>query len=45
MPFATGLDDPKGMVAWLNWLYVTDKNRVWKIDRKGKPEVIAAAAA
>jgi hypothetical protein len=45
VPFATGLDDPKGMVSWLNWLYVTDKKRVWKIDRKGKAEVVAAAAA
>ena len=45
VPFATGLDDPKGMVAWLNWLYVTDNKRVVKIDRKGKVEVIAAEAA
>ncbi len=45
VPFATGLDDPKGMVAWLNWLYVTDKKRVWKIDRKGNAEVFAAETA
>src|SRR5262249_24512239 len=42
---AVGLDDPQGMVAWLNWLYVTDRKRVWKIDRKGKAEVFAAEAA
>src|SRR5947209_4436545 len=36
VPFATGLDDPKGIVAWTNLLFVTDKKRVWKIDPKGK---------
>jgi glucose/arabinose dehydrogenase len=45
VPFATGLDDPKGMVAWANWLFVTDKKRVWRIDRKGKAEVFAAEKA
>src|SRR5262245_47668228 len=31
-PFATGLDDPKGIVASGDALYVADKKRVVKID-------------
>jgi glucose/arabinose dehydrogenase len=45
VPFATGLDDPKGMVAWQRWLFVADNQRVWRIDPKGKAEVFAAAKA
>jgi glucose/arabinose dehydrogenase len=41
--FATGLDDPQGIVAHHDSLYVVDKNRVWKIDAAGKPTVLAAA--
>jgi glucose/arabinose dehydrogenase len=44
-PFATGFDDPKGIVAHRNSLFVTDKNRVWKIDGSGKPTVLAATGA
>ncbi len=44
-PFASGFDDPKGIVAHRNSLFVTDKNRVWKIDGLGKPTVLAAASA
>ena len=36
-PFATGLDDPKGIVAFQNAFYVTDKTRVVKVDAKAKP--------
>jgi glucose/arabinose dehydrogenase len=42
VPFATGLDIPGGMVSWQNGLFVTDKNRIWRIDDKGKPKVFAA---
>lgn len=35
-PFATGLDDPKGIVAFQNALYLTDKTRVVKVDANGK---------
>src|SRR5262249_19572706 len=42
VPFTTGQNDPKGMVAGGNSLFVTDKKRVWRIDRKGKPHVFAA---
>ncbi len=44
-PFATGLDDPKGMVFWQQWLFVTDNKRVWRIDAKGKAAVFAAKEA
>lgn len=44
-PYATGLDDPKGMFAFRNSLYVTDKNRVWRIEASGKASVFAAADA
>ena len=45
VPFATGLDDPKGMVAYREWLFVADKTRVWKVDAKGNKTVFAAAEA
>lgn len=40
-PFATGLDDPKGIVAYQNILYVADNKKVLRIDNKGKVTVIA----
>ena len=42
-PFATGLNDPKGIVTWENAFYVTDKSRVVKIDAMGKTTVFAPA--
>ena len=42
-PFATGLDDPKGLVAWKDKLFTADKKRVWQIDAAGKATVYAAA--
>jgi glucose/arabinose dehydrogenase len=45
IPFATGLDDPQGIVAHHDSVYVADKSRVWKIDASGKPTVLAAADA
>jgi sugar lactone lactonase YvrE len=44
-PFAAGMDQPHGIVAFQQWLFVVDKNRVWRIDRKGKAEVFAAPNA
>jgi len=38
VPFAKGLNDPKGLVAFQQWLFVADNKRVWRIDRKGKVE-------
>ncbi|HEY2251142.1 MAG TPA: hypothetical protein VGH74_08785, partial [Planctomycetaceae bacterium] len=40
-PFATGLDDPKGIVYFNNAFYVTDKTRVVKIDMGGKVTALA----
>lgn len=34
--FATGLDDPKGIVFFRDALYTTDKTRIVKIDGQGK---------
>ena len=45
VPFATGLDDPKGLAVYQDWLFVADKQRIWRIDRKGKAEVFVAASA
>src|SRR5205814_1021848 len=45
VPFATGLDDPTGMAGWGEWLFVADRQRVWRIDRKGKASEFAAAKA
>jgi glucose/arabinose dehydrogenase len=45
IPFATGLDDPRGLAVYQDWLFVADKKRIWRIDRKGKPEVFVAASA
>ena len=39
VPFATGLDDPKGLTASRKWLFTADKDRIWRIDMKGKAEV------
>ncbi len=41
VPFAAGLDDPKGLVALHRELFVADKQRVWRIDESGKAEVFA----
>ena len=35
-PFATGLDDPRGIAFTGGSLYVADVKRVWKIDKAGK---------
>jgi glucose/arabinose dehydrogenase len=40
-PFVSGLNDPKGMVAFKDNLFVADKNRVLRIDRKAKVTVVA----
>lgn len=44
-PFAQGLDDPKGMVAWQKDLYVADNTRVVRIDASGKWTVWVQPAA
>jgi len=44
MPFVAGLDDPKGIASYQKWLFVTDKNKVLRIDtttKTPKAEVFA----
>ncbi len=43
--FATGMDDPKGLVFSGKTLYVADKTRVLKVAADGKWQVFAAADA
>lgn len=43
VPFATGLDDPKGIVFFDRFFYATDKKRVVRISLDGKVTVMAAA--
>jgi glucose/arabinose dehydrogenase len=44
-PFATGLDDPKGLVVHQKWMYVNDKDRVIRIDGTGKTSVFVGPDA
>jgi gluconolactonase len=43
--FATGLDDPKGLVFVGDSLFVADLKKVWKIDASGKVEVFVDSEA
>ena len=45
VPFATGLDDPKGLAAYQDWLFVADKNKVWRIDKTGKADLFVPTNA
>ncbi len=46
VPFVDGFDDPKGMVAYQQTLYVADKTRVRRINIKtGKADIYADAKA
>jgi glucose/arabinose dehydrogenase len=45
VPFAIGLDDPRGIVSWQQFLFVADKSRIWRIDPKGKPLIHVDAKA
>ena len=44
-PFASGLDDPRGLAIRGEWLFVADRTCVRRIDRNGKATVFAAADA
>lgn len=35
VPFAAGFGEPAGLVAFREWLFLADKQRVWRIDLKG----------
>jgi glucose/arabinose dehydrogenase len=45
VPFATGLGDPRGLASFLKWVFVADKDRVWRIDFGGQKEILASADA
>jgi hypothetical protein len=45
VPFATGLDAPRGLAAYQKWLFVIDGRQVRRIGPDGKAEVFAAAGA
>jgi glucose/arabinose dehydrogenase len=46
VPFVPNLNDPKGLVAFQQWLFVTDKDRVLRVELKnGKASVLADAKA
>ncbi len=42
---ATGMDEPKGLVAAKDAFYVADLTRIWKIDPSGKLSVHVPASA
>jgi glucose/arabinose dehydrogenase/sugar lactone lactonase YvrE len=45
-PFVENLNDPKGLAAFQQWLFVTDKDRVLRIELKtGKSTVLAEGKA
>jgi sugar lactone lactonase YvrE len=44
-PYAQGMDDPKGLATAGGMLYVTDKNKIWKIDQQGHATVFVKAEA
>jgi gluconolactonase len=43
--FATGLDDPKGLLMVGDDFYVADVKKVWRVNAKGKVDVFVAADA
>lgn len=45
VPFCPNLDDPRGVAAFQQWLFVADNQRVLKIDAKGNATVHAPAEA
>jgi glucose/arabinose dehydrogenase len=45
VPFATGLDDPRGLAAFGEFLFVADKKRICRVDKKGKVEEYVAEKA
>jgi glucose/arabinose dehydrogenase len=42
--FATRLDDPSAVAAYQDWLFVADRQRVWRIGKTGKAEVAVAVS-
>ena len=44
-PLVENLKEPASIVAWQKWLYVTDRDKIWRIDLKGKANVFVDAKA
>src|SRR5690349_8968335 len=44
-PFSRGVDDPRGLTAFREFLFVADRDCVLRLDRQGKSEVFADAEA
>lgn len=40
--FATGFDEPKGIVYLDDHLYFSDINRIWKVDKNGKASIFVS---
>lgn len=40
VPFAAGFDFARSMAWYQKWLFVLDNHRIWKVDLKGKAEVL-----
>ncbi len=45
VPYATGLNEPRGVVLSQKMLFVADHNQVWRVNEKGKATVLAAREA
>ena len=45
VPFAVGMGQLWGLAAHQQWLFATDKQRIWRIDAKGKATVFVAPEA
>jgi glucose/arabinose dehydrogenase len=45
VPFASGLDDPKGMAAYQQWLFVADGKFVHRVDKTGGVDIFTAPNA
>ena len=45
IPFASGLNDPKGMAAYQQWLFVADRNFIRRIDKTGNVDIFTAPNA
>jgi glucose/arabinose dehydrogenase len=45
VPFASGFSYPTAVKAFQQWLYVADLKGIWRIDPKGKSELVAPISA
>ena len=43
--YAAGLDDPRGLVAYKQWLFAADNDRIRRIDENGKVDDFVPASA